>query len=50
MLASLDNYNKLRDKGKKVDKVGDSIEAASKMRQSRGELKPITKNVKFEQT
>ena len=42
MLASLDNYNKIQERGsKKVDRVADSIEAASRQRRSRGELKPI---------
>ena len=42
MLASLDNYNKIRERGsKKIDRVADSIEAASNQRRSRGELKPL---------
>lgn len=48
MLTSLDNYNRIQDKGKKVDRVADSIEAASKHRQSKGELKPIPDQKKFQ--
>lgn len=44
MLSSLDNYNKIKDKGRKIDRVADSIEAASNQRQSRGELRPIDQN------
>lgn len=50
LLASLDNYNKINDKkGPRVDRVADSIEAASHQRRSRGELKPIDQK-KFKPT